>query len=123
MHNTCLSLVFPDSVAINCYFVGSQITRNGSKTIYSDAVDNTFLWLIGPQILNGLAQVLVNMTVLEFLCAQAPCTMQGLLIGLWYALFSVRYLLMKTLDGIFASGTTYHACLSVGENVPLSWCH
>ena len=32
------------------------------------------------------------MTVFEFICAQAPRTTQGLLIGLWYATFSIRYL-------------------------------
>ena len=66
-------------------------------------VDNTFLWLIVPQLLNGLAQLLVHMTTLEFICAQAPRTLQGLLIGLWYAMFSIRYLLMSTLDHVFTS--------------------
>ena len=60
--------------------------------------DTTFLWLIFPQIFNGLAQLLVNMTVIEFLCAQAPRSLQGLLIGLWYAMFSLRYLIMRSLD-------------------------
>ena len=38
------------------------------------------------------------MTALEFICAQAPQTMQGLLIGIWYALCSIRYLVIGTLD-------------------------
>ena len=59
--------------------------------------------MIGPQILNDLAQLLVNMTALEFICAQDPRTMQGLLIGLWYAMFSIRYLLMCSLDHNFTS--------------------
>ena len=37
--------------------------------------NNTFLWLIVPQILNGIGQLLVHMTNLEFICAQAPITM------------------------------------------------
>uniref|UniRef100_A0A1X7VMA7 Major facilitator superfamily associated domain-containing protein n=1 Tax=Amphimedon queenslandica TaxID=400682 RepID=A0A1X7VMA7_AMPQE len=46
---------------------------------------NTFsYYLIAPQVLNGIANVLVFLTALEFILAQAPCTMQGLLIGLWY---------------------------------------
>ena len=50
-----------------------------------------FVWLIAiPQALNGLAHVLVFMTVLEFIFAQAPHSMQGLLIGLWYALQSIN---------------------------------
>ena len=51
--------------------------------------NNAFLWLILPQVFNGLGQLLVNMTVLEFLCAQAPRSLHGLLIGLWYAMFSI----------------------------------
>ena len=54
--------------------------------------DNTYLWFIIPQLLNGLSSLLVSMTVFEFICAQAPRTTQGLLIGLWYATFSIRYL-------------------------------
>ena len=65
--------------------------------------DNTFLWLIFPQVFNGLGQLLVNMTVLEFLCAQAPRSLQGLLIGLWYAMFSIRYLVMRPLDYVIKS--------------------
>ena len=46
--------------------------------------NNFSYYLIAPQVLNGIANVLVFLTVLEFILAQAPCTMQGLLIGLWY---------------------------------------
>ena len=64
----------------------------------SDPVDNTYLWFIIPQLLNGLSSLLVSMTVFEFICAQAPRTTQGLLIGLWYATFSIRYLSVGILD-------------------------
>ena len=60
---------------------------------YNDPDDNTYLWFIIPQLLNGLSSLLVSMTVFEFICAQAPRTTQGLLIGLWYATFSIRYLI------------------------------
>ena len=59
---------------------------------YNDPVDNTYLWFIIPQLLNGLSSLLVSMTVFEFISAQAPRTTQGLLIGLWYATFSIRYI-------------------------------
>ena len=32
--------------------------------------------LIGPQVSNGVAQLLVNLTTLVFVCAQAPCALQ-----------------------------------------------
>ena len=56
------------------------------------------MWLIIPQLLNGLSSLLVSMTVFEFISAQAPRTTQGLLIGLWYATFSIRYLLVGLID-------------------------
>ena len=67
---------------------------------YNDPVDNTYLWLIIPQVFNGLSSLLVSMTVFEFICAQAPRTTQGLLIGLWNATFSVRYLAVSITDSL-----------------------
>ena len=67
---------------------------------YNDPVDNTYLWFIIPQLLNGLSSLLVSMTVFEFISAQAPRTTQGLLIGLWYATFSIRYLVVGILDNV-----------------------
>ena len=63
-------------------------------------VDNTFLWFIIPQLLNGLSSLLVSMAMFEFICAQAPRTTQGLFIGLWYATFSIRYLVVGILDNV-----------------------
>ena len=68
---------------------------------YHDPVDNTYLWFIIPQLLNGFSSLLVSMTVFEFISAQAPRTTQGLLIGLWYATFSIRYLVVGILDNVF----------------------
>ena len=62
--------------------------------------DNTYLLFIIPQLLNGLSSLLVSMTVFEFICAQAPRTTQGLFIGLWYATFSIRYLVVGILDNV-----------------------
>ena len=46
--------------------------------------------LILPQILNGISGCLF-LTVYEFIIAQAPYHMQGLLIGLFYSLLSINY--------------------------------
>ena len=63
-------------------------------------VDSTYLWFIIPQLLNGLSSLLIFLTVLEFICAQAPRTTQGLFIGLWYATFSIKYLVVSILDNV-----------------------
>ena len=68
----------------------NRISNHTSET----PVDNTYLWFIIPQLLNGLSSLLVSMTVFEFICAQAPRSTQGMLIGLWYATFSIRYLVV-----------------------------
>ena len=84
----------------NCLIVrvGYGYNRTGECVPINDPVDNTYSWLIVTQLLNGIASLLVSMTVFEFICAQAPRTTQGLLIGLWYATFSIRYLVVAILN-------------------------
>ena len=69
---------------------------------------NLFLLMIISQILHGLAYLLVFMTVLEFICAQAPYTMKGLLIGIWYASFSIKYFTVGVLDVYIVEETTWN---------------
>ena len=73
-------------------------------------VDNTYLWLIIPQLINGVSLLLVSMTVFEFVCAQAPRTTQGLFIGLWYATFSIRYLVVGILDNFITDRRSWLFC-------------
>lgn len=47
-----------------------------------------FLVYLVPQVLNGLSEMLVFLTALEFILAQAPHSVQGFIIGLWYAMKS-----------------------------------
>ena len=81
-----------------CYKIRFGYHLNTSCEITDNQVDNIYVWLIIPQLLNGLSSLLVSMTVFEFISAQAPRTTQGLLIGLWYATFSIRYLLVGLID-------------------------
>ena len=76
-------------------------------------VDTTYLWFIIPQLLNGLSSLFVSMTVLEFICAQAPRTTQGLFIGLWYATFSIRYLVVGILDNLITERRSWLICEGV----------
>ena len=47
---------------------------------------------IVPIATRAIAYNLVFMTALEFISAQAPLKMKGLLVTIWYALSSQRYL-------------------------------
>ena len=84
--------------SLHCYSHRYHENHNGFLSI-----NYSYLWLIVPQVLNGFTQLLVNMTTLEFTCAQASRTMQGLLTGLWGAKLSIRYLVMSSLDHVFFS--------------------
>ena len=53
------------------------------------------------------------MAVFEFICAQAPRTTQGLLIGLWYATFSIRYLVVGILDNLIIERRSWLICEGV----------
>ena len=87
------------TVKIQCYPKFSDSWSWAGECVpINDPVDNTYLWLIVTQLLSGIALLLVSMTVFEFICAQAPRTTQGLLIGLWYATFSIRYLVVAILN-------------------------
>ena len=80
---------------------------------YNDPVDNTYLWFIIPQLLNGLSSLLVSMTVFEFISAQAPRSTQGMLIGLWYATFSIRYLVVGILNNLIIEKRSWLICEGV----------
>ena len=59
-----------------CFKKLVEIRANNSNETINGPVDNTYLWFIIPQLLNGLSSLLVSMTVFEFICAQAPRTTQ-----------------------------------------------
>ena len=90
-----------------CYKIRFVFTMNTSCEITDNPVDNTYLWFIIPELLNGLSSLLVSMTLFEFISAQAPRTTQGLLIGLWYATFSIRYLLVGLTDVFLLKKTSW----------------
>ena len=83
---------------VSCYFISSMVKVNGTCSIppeysgYCNENNTPFLLMIIPNVLEGFAFLLVFMTTLEFICAQAPLRLKGLLIGIWYALLAVDYL-------------------------------
>ena len=84
----------------SCLIQKFHFNKNGTcSTTYhppphceGEAVNMLFLWILIPQLVRSVAYLLVFTTALEFICAQAPLRMKGLLIGIWYATFSLQYL-------------------------------
>lgn len=82
--------------------------------------------LLVPNLLNGIAAPLLSITVLEFISAQSPHTMKGLLLGVFYAFrglsitigcvvtfpFAQEHLWAGR-NGVFDCGFYYYLCNSV----------
>ena len=88
------------SSTVNCYYNLIQFANNSewnttdcvsycSSSIFTS--DNTL------QILHGFGYISVFLTVLEFICAQAPFRLKGFMVGIWYAMLSVKYFI-TTID-------------------------
>ena len=68
--------------------------------------------IIVSQFFSGLSFILVFLSALEFILAQGPRSMQGLLIGLWYAYQSV-YVLVGVPSLLLHSYQNFHYWLTV----------
>ena len=61
--------------------IHSNLTNHEANTLHMD----TTVLLI-PNILNGIAYTFIKVAMFEFICAQSPHSMKGLLMGLFFAL-------------------------------------
>ena len=84
-------------------------TTNSTPIIQVANIDAYYLWLLVPQLLGGMAQLLVFMTALQFISAQAPYTLQGILIGVWYSMYFINFLIVGTLDTAIIEHTLWCA--------------
>ena len=71
-------------------------------------------YLLIPQLLNGLSFLLVFLTVMEFILAQGPRSMQGFLIGIWYSMQFINLLILATESFTIVSCQFYLPGIKVG---------
>ena len=87
-----------------CYFSIIQYVNNTEwnttdcvnicpSSLYT--MDGILVWLLVPHILRGFGYMLVSVSVFEFICAQAPFRLKGFMIGIWYAMFSIKYIFVN----------------------------
>ena len=83
---TCLSstLMYNDSLSNGCF-----ATPRNNYLIYLSLI---------PLALKGFSYLIISLTMLEFICAQSPNAMKGLLIGVWYSMLAIKYSLVNVLD-------------------------
>lgn len=71
-----------------CLGNASEWKSEHSRNFNSDLLPYQVIFI--PQVFNGVGFLLVYLTVIEFILAQAPRLMQGFLIGLWFFLASFK---------------------------------
>ena len=90
-----------------CLTSQNDMIKHYSPHCEGEAFDSLFLWILIPQLVRSVAYLLVFTTALEFICAQAPLRMKGLLIGIWYATFALQYIVAYELDEFTESYDTF----------------
>ena len=90
------------SILMHCIISHIKIVNNGSceQICFTHPhPGDSFLYLSAiPLILNGVIYLLVFVTTVEFICAQSPNAMKGLLIGVWYSMLFIKYSVVNNLD-------------------------
>lgn len=103
------------------------IFSSGNATLNID-----YQWTVLPYILNGFVRMLIYISSFEFICAQSPHQMKGLLIGLFYCLRGIFIIAacIILLGFYFASPTLHPSCgfwyyltnLAIGTGGMLLYC-
>ena len=113
MTNRKACTFFHDNPVGSCFLIITEFDINGTCSAFSEIQNYCpqnnlpFLLIIVPNILQGFAFLLVFMTTLEFICAQAPLRLKGLLIGIWYASLAVYFLPVKVAELFVTSVTSW----------------
>ena len=94
---------FPSSIFKNCVFANIKVKSQNECTYFCSSHpvshDLYYVYLaIVPLLMYGVSYLLVFATVLEFICAQSPNEVKGLLIGIWYSMQSLKYTLIGFMD-------------------------
>ena len=90
-----------------CYNFSAFATRMHTEPELCELNNLPYIIAIIPNLLEGLSLLLVFMTALEFICAQAPLRLKGLLIGLWYAALAVTYLIIDIPETLISDPITW----------------
>ena len=97
-----LSLLAIEAVAYN---KGLSLSNRSATELYKCIFQNNEpeikfdqKWFIIPDVIGGIACLLLVMTALEYIWAQTPSTMKGLMFGIAYALLGLNTLLQSIIS-------------------------
>ena len=117
------NLSLGNSINMKCLYANMQLhTNNGCMWFCLSEPINRNLYVIYLSIIvwsmSGISYVMIFMTMLEFICAQSPNSLKGLLIGIWYSMQAIKYT-VNTFDTYpqlleFVSWNTYNGAKGIG---------
>ena len=90
-------------------FTNNVTFENG---LQPDILTLPFYIMALPQFLSGISIFFVQFTSIEFILAQGPRTMKGLLIGIWFMHFSIYYLTLSLSSSWLGCHWEYYAVKS-----------
>ena len=61
-------------------------------------INYPLIYLFCSSFEQSILYLLVFLTTIEFICAQSPNAMKGLLIGIWYSMMSIKYIVVLNLN-------------------------
>ena len=107
------------SILLTCVFKTNMVQlSDGSCTEPTSHSYIAWIAAVFVLILYGISYVLVFMTTVEFISAQSPNSTKGLLIGIWYSMLSIKYIIINNLDILYletaVSWSVYNGCKGVG---------
>ena len=89
------------SLLMQCFAAQFKVVKNDTCEYMcsTSLFDDNFIYISAiPLIINGFSYLLVFVTTVEFICAQSPNAMKGLLIGVWYSMLFIKFALVNNLD-------------------------
>ena len=110
-----ISLLGIESGAYINQFRQNNTTMKCAYQHENDRLNVDFHWIIIPNTLFGLSAFLLFSSSLEFICAQAPLTMKGLVFGILFAIYGTGSLIHEALSIPFVKSN-----IDVWEKVPLT---
>ena len=89
------------TLQLQCVFTNLKVLKNNTYEYFCSEppINYPLIYLsLVPLILHSLSHLLVFLTTIEFICAQSPNAMKGLLIGIWYSMMSIKYIVVNNLN-------------------------
>lgn len=112
---TCclLSLLIMLALAVSNHLPNKCIKSSTASQIWSEVEKHDYLYII-PSLLNCIGIYLGIVTGIEFICAQCPYTMKGLIYGVLYFFLGSGFTMFFYLDSIVKFKT-----IKVNQNIVL----